>query len=76
MGNKEKESNISDLIDCFLNAIHRQSLSLSFSLSLSLSNRARYFGWTHADGRVFDPHILCACVFELCKNVKSLVKAH
>ena len=34
VGNKEKESNISDLIDCFLNAIHRQSLSLSLSLSL------------------------------------------
>ena len=36
VGNKEKESNISDLIDCFLNAIHRQSLSLSLSLSLSV----------------------------------------
>ena len=36
VGNKEKESNISDLIDCFLNAIHRQSLSFFLSLSLSV----------------------------------------
>ena len=36
VGNKEKESNISDLIDCFLNEIHRQSLSLSLPLSLSV----------------------------------------
>ena len=34
IGNKEKENNISDLIDCFLNAIHCQSLSLFLSFSL------------------------------------------
>ena len=39
VGNKEKESNISDLIDCFLNAIHRQSLSLSLALSLRVCVR-------------------------------------
>ena len=43
VGNKEKESNIPDLIDCFLNAIHRQSLSLSLSLSLSVHVCVRAF---------------------------------
>ena len=37
VGNKEKESNISDLIECFLSAIHHQSLSLSVHVRVFVS---------------------------------------